>query len=109
MVGIGSYWSNSDAGIFRNSALRRKLQNQILRIPENRPIVNTDNEELCPYVIVGDEAFPLMPNLMQPFPGNDLYCAKRIFNYRLSRGRELPKMDLEYRQFDGEFFTEKIL
>ena len=91
VIDIGSYGSNSDVGIFRNSALRRKLQNQTLHIPEDRPLVNTDNEALCPHVIVGDEAFPLMPNLMRPFPGNDLDYAKRIFNYRLSRARRIAE------------------
>ena len=108
MVDIGSYGSNSDAGIFRNSALRRKLQNQTLRIPEDRPLVNTDNEELCPHVIVGDEAFPLMPNLMRPFPGNDLDYAKRIFNYRPSRARRIAENGFGILANRWRIFHQKI-
>lgn len=48
-------------------------------------IPNTDIE--LPYTFVSDEAFPLMPNLMRPFPRRHLNNQKQIFNYRLSRAR----------------------
>ena len=31
-VDIGSYWSNSDSGVFKNTALCRKMQNKTLAI-----------------------------------------------------------------------------
>jgi len=42
-----------------------------------------------PYVIVGDEAFPLKKYLMRPYPrsARRLNEDERIFNYRLSRCR----------------------
>ena len=40
-----------------------------------------------PYVLVGEEAFPLKDYLMQPFPNEVLDDGKRIFGYRLSRAR----------------------
>ena len=42
---------------------------------------------MLPYVILEDEAYPLFPYLMRPFPRQDLNDEKRIFNYRLSRAR----------------------
>ena len=42
-----------------------------------------------PYVLVGDDIFPLKPWLMKPFPGNGLPELERIYNYRLSRARRV--------------------
>nr|CAI5850797.1 unnamed protein product [Callosobruchus analis] len=42
-----------------------------------------------PYVIIADEAFPLMKNLMKPYPGRELSPEAKIFNYRLSRARRM--------------------
>lgn len=42
-----------------------------------------------PFVVLGDEAFPLLDNLMKPYPRNQSLTdqSKAIFNYRLSRAR----------------------
>ena len=42
-----------------------------------------------PYIVIGDEAFPLKKYLMRPYPrsARRLSEAERIFNYRLSRSR----------------------
>jgi hypothetical protein len=40
-----------------------------------------------PFVIIGDEAYPLKTYLMKPFARKDLSYEERVFNYRLSRTR----------------------
>lgn len=39
--------------------------------------------------MVGDDAFPLMDNLMKPFRRKNLTTEQAIFNYRLSRARRI--------------------
>ena len=63
------------------------LERGSLNIPQPTELPNTNC--VAPYVIVGDEAFPLKTNLLRPYPSgqhrNDV--EKKIFNYRLSRAR----------------------
>ena len=40
-----------------------------------------------PFVILGDEAYPLKTYLMKPFARKDSSTEERVFNYSLSRGR----------------------
>lgn len=86
-VDIGSYGKNSDGGIFAHSNLGKSIENGTLNIPPPTQLPGTNFE--APYVIVGDEAFPLKTNLMRPYPSGQQRhdVQKKIFNYRLSRAR----------------------
>lgn len=46
-----------------------------------------------PHVIVGDEAFPLLPNVLKPYPRPQamIDLSKAVFNYRLSRARRVSE------------------
>ena len=86
IVDIGAYGRQSDGSVFANSLFGRMLKAQQLPIPPPEPLGGSASPDL-PYVFVGDEAFPLLQNLMRPYPGGNLTREKIIFNYRLSRAR----------------------
>nr|CAH7721904.1 unnamed protein product [Callosobruchus chinensis]CAH7741594.1 unnamed protein product [Callosobruchus chinensis] len=79
-VDVGGYGRNSDVGIFRSSQLGKKLLSNQLNLPE-------------PKVIVGDEAFPLLRNVMRPYPGalTGNNQENRIYNYRHCRARRVSE------------------
>lgn len=90
LVDIGGQGRQSDAGIFKNSLIGHKLINNTLNIPP--PQIVSEGRPHLPFVIVGDEAFPLLENLMRPYPGrSDCDFEKRIYNYRHSRARRLSE------------------
>ncbi|XP_064635332.1 uncharacterized protein LOC135492680 [Lineus longissimus] len=92
VIDVGSYGSNSDGGIFKRSTLGKKLMNGTLEIPANKCLPGAEQRvEPVPHVVVGDEAFPAMENLLRPFPGKNLRDDQRIFNYRLSRARRISE------------------
>ena len=85
-IDVGAYGSSSDGGIFQDSNFFQRLREKTLHLPDPIQIPNTNT--IAPYVFVGDEAFPVLENLMRPFPRKELSNEKRIFNYRLSRARK---------------------
>lgn len=86
-VDVGCNGRISDGGVFKNSSLYGAIKNKTLNIPP--PRVMEDNCMQLPYVIVADDAFPLSPNIMKPYPFRNLSVEKRIYNYRLSRARRI--------------------
>lgn len=87
-VDIGCQGRISDGGVFRNTSLFQKLNENQLILPPNEPL--PFSEVPLPYVFVGDDAFALSTYMLKPYPGaHDKGSAKRIFNYRLSRARRL--------------------
>ncbi len=63
------------------------MERNTLGIPSPKPLPGRDKD--IPYVIVADEAFPLKPNMMKPYPQGALTDERRIINYRLSRVRRI--------------------
>ena len=64
LVDIGNSGRISDGGIFENSMIGYGINQHSLSFPENTILKGSD--KVLPYVLVGDEAFPLKPNLMKP-------------------------------------------
>lgn len=86
-IEVGSYGKQSDGGIFAGSTLKYCLENKQFCVPDERAIPNTDIK--TPYVLLGDEAYPLKPYLMRPYSGRGLTEQQDIYNYRLSRARRV--------------------
>jgi hypothetical protein len=86
-VNIGVNGRISDGGVFNGTKLSEALHNNTLNLPA--PVRLPGMEELSPYVIVADNAFPLMRNLMKPYPQRTLAHDQIIFNYRSSRARRI--------------------
>lgn len=82
-VDIGSYGGENDAAIFGRTKLFDDFENKTIKIPSPENIDGTE----YPYVIVGDEIFPLKTWLMKPYGGSNLRHDQQVFNYRLSRAR----------------------
>nr|XP_014278491.1 uncharacterized protein LOC106682256 [Halyomorpha halys] len=88
-VDVVAYDRNCVGGIFSNSELGKSLLANKLSIPDRKSLPGS--ELILPHVVVADEAFPLHENVMRPYPemtigGGD---GKQIFNYRLSRARQV--------------------
>ena len=50
-----------------------------LDFPEDRELPEAGHHGKIPYVLVGDEAFPLHRYLMRPFPGSNIPEEDRVF------------------------------
>lgn len=86
IVDIGAEGRQSDGGVFENSGLPHLLETNALHIPLSTRLNNMNLD--FPYVLLGDEAFPLSTHMMRPYPrSRRLNISRKIFNYRLSRAR----------------------
>ncbi|XP_055627766.1 uncharacterized protein LOC129778273 [Toxorhynchites rutilus septentrionalis] len=106
-IDVGEAGRMSDGGVFRSSTLGRLLDKEKLLIPEVTPLPNDELD--FPFYFVGDEAFPLKKNLMRPYPQRLLDNEKRIFNYRLSRGRKSIECAFGMLTSKFEIFQRPIL
>lgn len=86
---VGCNGRNSDAGIWKDSELRQILESGRLNLPVAEPLPRSAT--CIPYHLVGDEAFPLRPTMMKPYPRGrqQLEYNKLVYNYRLSRCRRI--------------------
>ena len=75
----------SHGGVFPNSTLSKAISTNIL----NSASDNGETEAL--YVIVADDAFPLMENFMKTYPFRGLSKKQRIYKYHLSRAKCIVK------------------
>lgn len=86
---VGAEGKSSDGGVWARTQLQEDLNDPAnpLNIPPPKPIAGVQQD--VPHYLVGDDAFPLRPNLMKPFPQLNMTLRQRVFNYRLSRCRRV--------------------
>ena len=73
---------------FLDTLVFGRLENNLLELPTPDTLFGTARPDL-PFVFVADESFPLLRNLMRPFPGENADHHKKIYNYRLSGARRV--------------------
>lgn len=84
---VGCQGRISDGGVFQNSKLHRMITGNTLGLPLVEELPGRSIP--IPYFFAGDGAFALSENLMKPYSGDYAKgTPQRIFNYRLSRGRQ---------------------
>ncbi|OXA44244.1 putative nuclease HARBI1 [Folsomia candida] len=103
-VHIGASGSQSDGGIFGRSSLGMALETGTLGLPPPKQV----GGKVLPHVLLGDDAFPLRKFMMKPFPGKFLEKEKRIYNYRMSRGRIVVENAFEILAMDHNGITGDI-
>lgn len=79
---VGRYGKEHDGSVFTQSEFGRRLEGHQLQLTQ------AQSGEI-PHVFVGDEAFPLKPQLLHPYPGHNLCEVKAGYNFRLSRARRV--------------------
>ncbi|GFY21264.1 protein ALP1-like [Trichonephila clavipes] len=107
-VDVGINGRVSDGGVWGKSKLRQAITNGDMNIPEAATLPGSASK--LPFVIVADDAFPLMPNIMKPYPGSNLSKECLVFNYRLSRARRVSEnafgiLAARFRVFDTAILT----
>jgi len=79
---VGTNGRVSDGGVWNKCSLKHKLDSGQLNLPPPSNLPNTNVQ--LPFVIVGNEGFPVTEHVMIPYPGP--LCRgnknRRIFNYR---------------------------
>lgn len=85
LIEVGAYGKQCDGGTFAESNVYQRLERKTLNIPDDETIPSTNIA--APFVLLGDDAYPLKRYLLKPYSRQLLTVEERIFNYRLSRAR----------------------
>uniref|UniRef100_A0A8C4H3D8 DDE Tnp4 domain-containing protein n=1 Tax=Dicentrarchus labrax TaxID=13489 RepID=A0A8C4H3D8_DICLA len=101
LVDLGACGGSSDGDVLSDSVFGQALRTATLRLPPDQHLPGAEHLGPLPHVLVGDEAFPLLRNLMRPYPGSNLPREQRLYNQRLSQARRL--VDCVFSRLASEF------
>ncbi|XP_014213350.1 protein ANTAGONIST OF LIKE HETEROCHROMATIN PROTEIN 1-like [Copidosoma floridanum] len=105
-VDMGTYGCNGE--IFRASQIGCAFENNDMNLPKPSPLNENDTENF-PYVLVGDEAFPLKTYLLRPYPQKDCIEVSRLnFNCRLIRAQKTIETCLGILSSRWQIFSKTI-
>ena len=76
LIYIGEAVAQSDRGVFSNSNLGYSIVNDLFDIPEPENV--HDSDFTLPFVLAGDDAFPMKTNLVKPYSAFHLDLEKLI-------------------------------
>lgn len=85
-IDVGCNGRCHDAGVLLQCDLKNVLDDAENHFPADKII---GNGRKLPYVIVGDDAFPLRKHIMKPYSYKSMAKERQIFNLRLSRARHV--------------------
>ncbi|KAL3178515.1 hypothetical protein MRX96_038410 [Rhipicephalus microplus] len=83
-INVGCPGRCHDAHVYHSSSLPSIVTGPTFRSP-----TISVNSSVVPPLLLSDQAFPLTPNLIKPFPGSSKTSAEKEFNYQLSRTRRI--------------------
>lgn len=87
-VAVGFQGRLSDGGVFECTTFKECMEQSRLNAPKPRNLPGGTYP--VPFVLLADDAFPLKPWIMKPYTGTHKKGSdKRLYNYRLSRGRRV--------------------
>jgi len=83
-VDVGKQGRMSDGGVITETIFYKKMIDGSLNLPNNE-----NNDENLNFSFICDEAFALHEHVLKPYPQKSLTNEKRIYNYRISRARNV--------------------
>ena len=88
---VGTNGHNPDGHAWSRCSLKKALDNpdNPLNIPGDESLPGRTKP--VPFVVTGDEAFPLSRYMLKPYPNRNLTVEQRIANYRMSRVRRISE------------------
>lgn len=85
-VEVGGFGKQNDSGTFRTSEIYSMLKSNAFNLPTDKCLPRSNIT--MPLVLLGDDAYPLMSNLMKPYNDVNLLPDEEMYNQRHSRARK---------------------